>query len=142
MAVLPEQDKRAIRNAIITDSYILSLGFTPDYTYSTNTTDDKLEGTNKQIFIYDAQSRNAYNEKTIECVYEIDISVPVNLPSIADKCAQQIISILQDLDIGNGTALDVQAPSPAALACANGYYCVGIYVSHQVTKYNEKIVTN
>lgn len=138
MAIQPSEDKGKIRQRIITDAYILSLGFSNGDTYNTNTTDEKLEKDKMQIFIYNAPSRDNYNNsKTLEMLIEVDISVPVNISSKADLCARQVIALMQDYDLGNGSLVSVIAPSPVAVACQSGFYCVGVRLSYYTSKYNE-----
>lgn len=138
MAIQPSAEKNAIRHCIVTDPYILSLGFSADKTYKTNTTDEKLEKDLFQIFIYNSLSKENYsNSATLEAVIQIDISVPLKYDYKADLCAEQVIALLQNYDIGNGSVLSIVAPSPCAVACQSSFYCVGVRVSHYVTKFNE-----
>jgi hypothetical protein len=138
LPIQPSVDKGIVRHRIVTDPYILSLGFSSRYTYNTNTTDDKLEADKKQIFIYSAPSRKNYsNTLTLEMLLHIDISVPEEQGLKADLCAEQVIALLDNYDIGNGSRLSVVAPSPCAVSCQNGFYCVGVRFSYYVTKINE-----
>lgn len=141
MPITPATDKAEIREIILNDEYIQSLGFTPDYTYSTNATDERLESDNKQIFIYNAPSKtNSLNTKTLEQIIQVDISVPVNKPHIADFAIEQIIALLDDYewkDKRHG-AMRVIAPSPTPLACQSGYYTVAARFAYYTTIVNDK----
>jgi len=138
LAIQPSKDKGIIRERILSDTYILSLGFSNNDTYNTNTTDEKLESGKKQIFIYNAPSRDNYsNSATVETLVQIDISAPVDHASKADLCAEQIIALMQDYDLGNGSLVSIVSPSPVAIACQSGFYCVGIRLSYYTSKYNE-----
>lgn len=138
MAITPQQDNAKIRSVILNDAYILSLGFNNLDTYNTNTTDEKLVSGKKQIFIYNSPSRDNYsNSETLEVLVQIDISVPVEKGSIANLCAEQIIALLHNYDIGNGSVLKVVSPSPSAMACQSSFYCVGVRFSYFVSKFNK-----
>lgn len=138
MAIQPSKDKGKIRQRIISDAYILSLGFNNNDTYNTNTTDEKLTTGKMQIFIYHAPSRDNYkNSATVETLVQIDVSVPVSNASKADLCAEQIIALMQDYDLGNGSLVSIVSPSPVAVVCQSGFYCVGVRLSYYTSKYNE-----
>jgi hypothetical protein len=138
MPITPQSDKKKLRSVIVNDPYIQSLGFKSDFTYNRNTTDEALKAGQKQIFIYNAPSRKNYaNDKSLEMVICVDISVPEEENSKADLCAEQIIALLQDYDMGQGSFLETDTQSPCALACQSGFYCVGIRFSYFVSKYNQ-----
>jgi len=138
LAITPQKDNAVIRKVITTDPYILSLGFSSNDTYNTNTTDEKLEANKKQMFIYNSPSRENYsNSETLEVIVQIDISVPIDNSAKANLCAEQIIALLHNYDIGNGSVLKVVSPSPSAMACQSGFFCVGVRFSYFVSKYNK-----
>jgi ribosomal protein L33 len=139
LPISPNEDKKAIRKAILADPYILSLGFSGAQTFNTNTTDEKLETDKFQLFIYNAPSRtNKLNSATLEQLIQIDISVPLNYASKADLCAEQIIAIFEEYEWENHSAMNVVAPSPAPIACQSGFYCVGVRFSYYTTTKNVK----
>lgn len=142
LPISPNEDKKAIRQILLGDPYILSLGFSGAHTYLTNTTDEKLENDKFQLFIYNAPSRtNKLNSATLEQVIQIDISVPLNNASKADLCASQIIAILDGYEWENHSEMNVVAPSPAPLACQSGFYCVGVRFSYYTSTKNVKKTT-
>ena len=138
LAIQPKADKDKIRNRIITDPYILSLGFSSDKTYKTDTTDEKLIKDLQQIFIYNTLSRENYsNSATLETVVQVDISVPLKYDYKADLCAEQIMALMKDYDLDNGSLVDIVAPSPSVVACQSGFYCVGVRLAYCTSKYNK-----
>lgn len=141
MPITPAKDKAEIREVILNDEYILSLGFTDEYTYNTNATDEKLEYNNKQIFIYNAPSRtNNLNTKTLEQLIQIDVSVPVNNASIGDLAIEQIIALFDEYEWKDGRhgEMRVIAPSPTPLACQSGFYTVAARFAYYTTIVNDK----
>ena len=136
--ITPFSDKKEVIDRIITDPYILSLGFTKSKTYNTNTTVEKIAEGNMQIFVYNAPSRtNESNSATLEQVIQIDVSVPIANSTRADLGIEQIIALLDGYEWENHSIMHVIAPSPTPLACQSGFYCVAARFSYFTTIANE-----
>lgn len=142
--ITPFSDKKKIIDRIITDPYILHLGFTKAKTYSTNTTVEKIAEGNMQIFVYNAPSRtNENNSATLEQIIQVDVSVPIANSTRADLGIEQIIALLNGYEWENHSIMNVIAPSPVPLACQSGFYCVAARFSYFTTNANEiKTVVN
>lgn len=139
MPITPADDKATIRAIIVNDAYLLSLGFSDKYTYNANTTTDKIESNNFQIYIFNSSSRkNPENEATIEPILQIDVSVPINKASKADFAIQQIIALLDGYEWENHSTMHVIAPSPTPLNCQSGLYTMSARFSYFTTKTTPK----
>lgn len=142
MAVTPHSDIMAVTDMIITDPYILSLGFSRSKTYNTMNVDELLEKNQRQIFIYFAQGSDSNSSISVNMELEIDISVPLAEASKARLAAEQIIAILQDKRINGHMALKLSAPSPCNLSCQYGFEVIGVRFKYPATVYNvRKTVT-
>lgn len=137
-ALTPLADKNKIQDIILADPYILSLGYNIDNVYQTDTTTADVQKDNYQIFIFNAPSRKNYaNEKTMEVIIQIDVVAPESESYVADYCVEQIIALLQDKDIGNGSRLETDAQSLSVPHRVNGFYTISARFSYCVSKYNK-----
>ena len=139
MPITPQEDKATIRDIILADEYILSLGFDGMHTYSHKSTADKLESDNFQIFIYNVNSReNENNNLTIMPVIQIDVSVPENSSYKADLAIQQIIALLNEYEWETHSRMELIAPSPCEQTCQSGFYTVAARFTYCTTTITPK----
>lgn len=133
--IIPYEDKKNIESILKNDEYIKKLGFTQFYL--TNTTADKLTSGSRQIFIYNAPSRDSdLNNLILGQIIQIDVSAPLAEQGKADLCISQVIALLDGYEWSKHSRMEVIAPSPVPLACQSGFYCVAarfLYYTSKIT---------
>ena len=135
LAITPLADKKEITRIISEDEFLKSLGFSDEFIYNTNTTDELIQEGNKQIFIYEAPSRGVRNSVSVQCVIQIDVSAPLSQASIVSKAIEQINALLYDRQLGRHSKMELD--TYGNLTCPHGFYCKGIRFVYFATKYNE-----
>lgn len=143
MAITIRNDKILIKAILDNDCYLTEgLGFEPQNIYMVKATDDLL-GTSdsknqlkQQIFIFNAESESTINTAIHGIVYEIDVSVPVNLSATADEAIEQVIALLDEREICILHELELLDP-PTVLPSETSLYQVGVRFVCYVSKYNK-----
>lgn len=143
MAITIRNDKILIKAILDNDCYLTEvLGFEPQNIYMVKATDDLL-GTSdsknqlkQQIFIFNAEPESTINTAIHGIVYEIDVSVPVNLSATADEAIEQVIALLDEREICILHELEL-LDSPTVLPSETSLYQVGVRFVCYVSKYNK-----
>lgn len=136
--ITPYEDKKIIIDHIITDPYILSLGFTKKMTFSTNTVAENITTDNMQIFVFNASSiDNDSNALTLGQIIEVNVITPIDKSERGDLCVEQIIALLEGYEWENHSNMTVIAPSPVPLASPSGFYCVAARFLYFTSKINK-----
>lgn len=126
MPITPSTDKIAIQSILIDDDYLTDyLRFSPKEFYRARATDQVLNSTKQQIFIYNVSPEPTVNPLIYGIVYEVDVSVPYALNGSADLAMEQIIALLHNVEISQTHRLELIDP-PQVLDSDTSLYQVGV----------------
>lgn len=137
MAVTPATDKIAIQSILATDPYLTeTLEFYPKEIYRVKATDQILDSTKQQIFIYNSSPEPTINPIIYGVVYEIDVSVPYQRAGTADLAMEQIMALLHGEEISSTHKVEI-IDLPTALSSDPSLYQVGVRFVVYSTIYNK-----
>lgn len=137
MAITPATDKIAIQSILATDPYLTEqLDFSPKEIYRVKATDQILDSTKQQIFIYNSSPEPTVNPIVYGSVYEIDVSVPYQKVGSADLAMEQIIALLHGEEISSTHKVEIIDP-PTVLSSDTSLYQIGVRFVVYSTIYNK-----
>lgn len=137
--ITPNEDKRAIKAILDTDSYIINKAkFKPENIKTTKYGTDVLNNSSSdlQIFIYlgTPENPNVYNQKGI--VFNIAVVGKRESPAVVDSVVSQVIALLVEAEIGRGHILHLLDP-PMELESDPAIYIVETAFICYETIYNQ-----
>lgn len=135
MPITPFKDKAGIKSVLNADPLMTTLGFAASQTFTFKNSDQTIDPTKVQIFIYNVQPEKTGNSLAHGIVYEVLLSASNAKHGSVDNASDQIIALLHNKVIGNHR-LELLDP-PMAVACLNSLYQVATRFMAYETVYNK-----
>ena len=136
MPITPAKDKASIKSILNADPLMTTLGFTAAQTFLYKNSDQTIDPTKVQIFIYNVQPEKTGNALAHGIVYEVLLSASNAKSGSVDNGADQIIALLHNKVVGGKHRLELLDP-PMALASVNSLYQVATRFMAYETVYNK-----
>ena len=135
MPITPAKDKASIKSILNADPLMATLGFTAAQTFLYKNSDQTIDPTKVQIFIYNVQGEKTGNDFSHGVVYEVLLSASNAKQGSVDNGSDQIIALLHNRVIGKHR-LELLDP-PMALSSVNSLYQVATRFMAYETVYNK-----
>ena len=135
MPITPAKDKASIKSILNADPLMTTLGFTAAQTFNYKNSDQTIDPTKVQIFIYSVQGERTGNDFSHGMVYEVLLSASNAKSGSIDNGSDQLIALLHNKVIGKHR-LELLEP-PMAVSCINTLYQVATRFVAYSTVYNK-----
>lgn len=135
MPITPAKDKASIKSILNADPLMTTLGFTAAQTFLYKNSDQTIDPTKVQIFIYNVQGEKTGNDFSHGVVYEALLSASNAKQGSVDNGSDQLIALLHNRVVGKHR-LELIDP-PMALSSVNSLYQVATRFMAYETVYNK-----